>query len=118
MHSESIYNEWGINMDKELLKGTTKTIILKMLEREPMYGYGMIKNFEIMSKGVFKFKEGTLYPLLHSLEKKEYIESYWDTLEGRKRKYYRITDKGRKNLEEKKEEWEIFSSTINTILEF
>lgn len=105
-------------MNKELLKGTTEVMILKMLDREPMYGYGMIKNFEILSKGTFKFKEGTLYPLLHNLEKKEFIESYWDSLEGRRRKYYRITDKGRKNLTEKKNEWESFSSTINTILEF
>lgn len=105
-------------MNKELLKGTTEVMILKMLGREPMYGYGMIKNFEILSKGTFKFKEGTLYPLLHSLEKKQWIESYWDSLEGRRRKYYKITDKGRKNLTEKKKEWESFSSTINTILDF
>lgn len=104
-------------MNKELLKGTTEIMILKMLDREPMYGYGMIKNLEILSNGSFQFKEGTLYPLLHSLEKKSYIESYWDQLDGRKRKYYQITDKGRKNLQERSKEWQEFSIAINGILE-
>ncbi len=105
-------------MNKELLKGTTEVMILKMLEKEPMYGYGMIKNFDIMSNGTFKFKEGTLYPLLHSLEKKKYIESFWDSPDGRKRKYYKITTAGLKQLQAKKEEWQIFSSALNGLLEF
>ncbi len=104
-------------MNKELLKGTTEIMILRMLDKEPMYGYGLIKQFELMSKGTFTFKEGTLYPLLHQLERKGHIESYWDTGEGRKRKYYRITEDGRGNLEEKKDEWVRFSETINAILD-
>ncbi|GAB6106619.1 PadR family transcriptional regulator [Fusibacter bizertensis] len=104
-------------MNKELIKGTTEMMILKMLDRQPTYGYGMIKNFEIMSNGTFTLKEGTLYPILHALEKKEHIESYWDELEGRKRKYYKITDKGRKNLEEKKSEWDEFALAMHLIME-
>lgn len=105
-------------MNKELLKGTTEIMILKMLDREPMYGYGMIKNLDIKSNGSFTLKEGTLYPLLHALEKKAFIESFWDILEGRRRKYYKITDKGRKNLETKKSEWTAFSQAINTVLDY
>lgn len=105
-------------MNKELLKGTTEVMILKMLEKEPMYGYGMIKNFDIMSNGTFKFKEGTLYPLLHALEKKKYIESFWHAPDGRRRKYYRITDLGMKQLEAKKTEWLQFSQALNGLLEF
>lgn len=104
-------------MNKELLKGTTEMMILKMLDRQPTYGYGMIKNFELMSKGTFTFKEGTLYPILHELEKKEHIESYWDQQEGRKRKYYRITDKGRLLLQAKQSEWDVFAATMKTIME-
>lgn len=104
-------------MNKELLKGTTEMMILKMLDREPTYGYGMIKNFELMSKGTFTFKEGTLYPILHDLEKKEHIEAYWDQYEGRKRKYYKITDKGRGLLQEKQSEWAVFASTMKAIME-
>ena len=104
-------------MNKELLKGTTEVMILKMLDRAPSYGYEMIKNFEIMSNGTFKFKEGTLYPILHSLEKKKYIESYWDRQEGRRRKYYKITKLGCEQLKNKKDEWFEFSHALNTLLE-
>lgn len=103
-------------MNKELLKGTTEVMILKMLDKEPMYGYGMIKSFEIMSKGTFKFKEGTLYPLLHTLERNKYIESFWDASDGRKRKYYKITDLGCKQLIDKENEWLEFSQALNGIL--
>lgn len=104
-------------MNKELIKGTTEMLILRMLDRQPTYGYEMIKNFEIMSNGAFSLKEGTLYPILHALEKKEHIESYWDLNEGRKRKYYRITDKGKKSLVEKQDEWQAFSFAMKSILE-
>ncbi len=104
-------------MNKELLKGTTELMILNMLKREPMYGYGMIKNFELMSKGTFQFKEGTLYPILHALEKKGHIQSYWEQPEtGRKRKYYRITEGGLGALETKAEEWKLFSGALNGLL--
>jgi len=103
-------------MNKELIKGTTEMMILRMLDRQPTYGYEMIKNFEIMSNGAFSLKEGTLYPILHALEKKEHIESYWDELEGRKRKYYRITDKGKGSLLEKQSEWDEFALAMNLIM--
>lgn len=104
-------------MNKELLKGSTETLILSLLSRKPMYGYGLIKELEVMSSGIFKLKEGTLYPILHSLEKKKLVESYWEEKEGqRKRKYYRITDKGKKELADKKKEWQIFSNTIDKVL--
>lgn len=104
-------------MNKELIKGTTEMLILRMLDRQPTYGYEMIKNFELMSNGAFSLKEGTLYPILHALEKKESIESYWEVSEGRKRKYYRITDRGRKLLKEKQQEWDVFSGAMKAILD-
>lgn len=104
-------------MNKELLKGTTELLILRILKDEELYGYGIIKKISIISKGTFEFKEGTLYPILHSLEKSGYIESYWESREGeRKRKYYRITKKGKLQLELKEEEWLSFSGLINTVL--
>lgn len=105
-------------MNKEMLKGTTEVMVLKMLNKEPMYGYGLIKKFDIVSNGIFKFKEGTLYPILHALEKKSFIESYWDSGDGRKRKYYKITDLGLKQLSVKQNEWLTFSQALNGILEF
>lgn len=106
-----------MKINKELIKGSTTILILSLLSRKEMYGYEMIKEMEIKSKGVFQFKEGTLYPILHGLENEDYIESYWDEGEGRrKRKYYRITDEGRDILKEKEEEWKLFSTTVDKVL--
>ena len=52
-------------LNKEMLKGSTVVLVLSILEREPMYGYQMIKEIEKESEGIFSFKEGTLYPILH-----------------------------------------------------
>ena len=91
-------------------------MILNLLEEENMYGYQMIKRLSEKSENVFELKEGTLYPILHSLEEKDLITSYWDESTAKKRKYYAITDKGKKQLKEKKEEWKIFSNGINKVI--
>lgn len=92
-------------------------MVLRLLNKEPMYGYGMIKQLEIISHGIFQFKEGTLYPVLHQLEKEGDIESYWESATvGRDRKYYKITDRGRKALLEKSSEWEQFSMAMGRFL--
>ena len=76
----------------------------------------MIKEIENKSNGVFLFKEGTLYPILHDLEKNKLIESFWDIENGRRRKYYRITKKGLTELNKREDEWQIFSKTMNLVL--
>ena len=99
------------------MKGSTSIIILGLLKCNAMYGYEMIKKIELKSKGMFAFKEGTLYPLLHGLESDGYIDSYWEqSHEGRKRKYYRITKIGSKHLDEKKVEWEIYKAAVDDCL--
>ena len=106
-----------MSLNKEMLKGSTVVLVLSMLNREPMYGYQMIKEIEKESSGFFSFKEGTLYPILHSLESKGMIESYWWGNEGsRQRKYYRITNKGKSEFKEKQPEWVKFRSTVDKIL--
>ena len=105
-----------MKINKELLKGSTKMLILEMVKDENMYGYQMIKKLKEKSNNVFEFKEGTLYPILHSLEEEELISSYWDDTTGKKRKYYAITTKGKKILKEKNEEWKIFSESVNRVI--
>lgn len=105
-----------MKISKELLKGSTKMLILEMVKDENMYGYQMIKKLKEKSNNVFEFKEGTLYPILHSLEEEELISSYWDDTTGKKRKYYAITTKGKKILKEKNEEWKIFSESVNRVI--
>jgi len=90
---------------------------MSLLEKEPMYGYQLIKELEKKSDNVFSLKEGTLYPILHSLESEGMVESYWSGEEGaRQRKYYRITTKGQKLLTEKKQEWKTFRSAVDNVI--
>lgn len=104
-------------INKELLKGSTVILILTLLEKKAMYGYEMIKELEDKSEGVFTLKEGTLYPILHSLESEGMVECYWTETEGgRKRKYYKITKKGREYYKEKKEEWKTFRSAVDKVI--
>ncbi|MCR1898844.1 helix-turn-helix transcriptional regulator [Irregularibacter muris] len=106
-----------MKINKELMKGSTMILVLSLLEQESMYGYQMIKKIEEKSSGVFTFKEGTLYPILHSLESDGLVESFWDHGDsGRKRKYYRITKKGKTSLRDKQEEWRLFRRTVDQVL--
>lgn len=106
-----------MRIDKELLKGSTGILILSLLERQPMYGYEMLAEIERSSGGVFQFKEGTLYPILHALESEGYVESYWsETESARKRKYYRLTGEGRRHLTAKQSEWRLFRSAVDRVI--
>ena len=105
-----------MKVSRELLKGSTNMMVLSLLEEEDMYGYQMIKKLSEKSQNVFEFQEGTLYPILHSLEEKNLISSYWDNSGVKKRKYYTITEEGKKHLKEKKEEWKIFSGGVNQVV--
>ncbi|MFC7372328.1 PadR family transcriptional regulator [Fictibacillus iocasae] len=106
-----------MKVNKELLKGSTSTLILSLLHSKPMYGYEIIKVMEDKSNGIFSLKEGTLYPILHSLEANGIIEAYWSEGNGvRKRKYYELTDKGRQYMQEKREEWLTFKFAVDEFL--
>jgi DNA-binding PadR family transcriptional regulator len=106
-----------MKIDKSLMTGSTTMLILGLLERSDMYGYQMIEELERRSQNIFTLKAGTLYPILHTLEQKNMIESYeGEVYSVRPRRYYRITKDGRKLLEEKKAEWETYTSTVNRII--
>lgn len=104
-------------MDKGLITGSTSVLILKLLEERDMYGYQMIETLAERSDKTFELKAGTLYPILHGLERDDCVQSYDDSAGGgRIRKYYHITPKGKKLLEEQKLEWEKYSSAVNKVL--
>ena len=85
-------------VDKSLVLGSTTMLVLKLLEEKDMYGYEMIDILRGKSKNVFELKAGTLYPLLHGLEEKGFVESYEKEAVGKIRKYYHITRSGKKEL--------------------
>lgn len=105
----------GIN--KNLITGSTAMLILKLLDGEDMYGYQMIDILAKRSNDTFSLKAGTLYPLLHDLERKDMVNSYEKNADsGRVRKYYSITKKGKKVLNEKEDEWRTYVNAINQVL--
>ncbi len=105
-----------MNIKKELTKGSSAMLVLSVLAKEELYGYMIIKRIAEKSDNTFLFKEGTLYPILHNFEANGYVKSYTVKAEGRKRKYYKITNKGLKQLEEIKEEWNAYSSAVGKVI--
>ncbi len=105
-------------MDKTLLAGSTGMLLLKLLEEGDMYGYQMIDTLRRRSDHTFDLKAGTLYPLLHTLEERGYVVSYLAEEDGpRPRKYYRLTDAGRRQLAEKQQEWRQYVGAVERVLE-
>lgn len=106
-----------MKFDKGLIGGSTVLLVLFLIEETDRYGYEIINELELRSDKTFQFKEGTLYPVLHRLENKGYVKSYMSKGEtGRKRKYYQITGRGKKQLAEEKEQWESFSNSVNKVI--
>ena len=106
-----------MKISKELAKGSTGLLVLSVLAEEEMYGYRIIQVIASRSEDVFSMNEGTLYPILHALEKEGLLESYTAESDvGRKRKYYRITPGGMLFLKEKKDEWHMFSAAVDKVI--
>lgn len=103
-------------LDKSLISGSTTLLILQLLSEKEMYGYEMIDTLKTRSQNVFELKAGTLYPLLHGMEEKGYLESYERAYQGKTRKYYQITRSGRKYLDKKKKEWETYNQAVRRVL--
>jgi len=102
----------------ELMKGSSESLLLCLIDKQPMYGYQIIKELARKSQGYFKFKEGTLYPALHRLEKTGLIVGKWQMLPGgRQRRYYYITDKGHQRLAVNMSQWLDFLTAMNLIIQ-
>ena len=107
----------SMKFDKGLMAGSGTMLVLSLLEGGDMYGYQMIEELSRRSNDLFQMKEGTLYPILHALEKDKYLSSYQQQAPtGRMRKYYKLTRKGKKLLDGKREEWELFHQGVNSVL--
>jgi len=103
--------------ERGALGGTTTMLVLALLQEREMYGYQIIEELAQRSNDVFQLKEGTLYPILHGLEKDKLVTAREaEAPSGRMRRYYRITARGLAALEEKKEEWQISSAAVTAIL--
>ena len=103
---------------KELIKSSIDSLLLCVIEQQPMYGYEIIRELKRRSEGYFEFKEGTLYPALHRLENAGLVAGKWELLtNGRQRRYYHITAQGRTRLEDERNRWLDFLKAMNLIIQ-
>jgi PadR family transcriptional regulator PadR len=103
--------------ESDLRRGSVKVLILGLLQEKPTYGYQLSKELQRRSMGYFEFKEGTLYPALHRMEKADLIRGRWEVVEeGPSRKYYHLTDKGREELARSRQEWATFAERLLALL--
>jgi len=101
----------------ELLHGTLETLVLKTLAGGRRHGYGIARAIEDATDGVVDVEEGSLYPALYRMERRELVEAEWGTSElGRRAKFYRITPRGRRQLASQTAEWARFAGAISKVL--
>ena len=100
-------------MDQEMMKGSIDLILLSLIAQRDLYGYQIVKVLKEISNDTYEMSEGTLYAALKRLEKKEWLESYWQEGESGRRKYYRLTDEGGVALETKQQNWEWMNALVH-----
>lgn len=107
-----------MEFDKTLTSGSTKLLLMKLLEQQDMYGYQMIEELRRRSDHTFDLKSGTLYPLLHTLEQAGWVTAREEPAAGgRTRRYYHLTGSGREQLARKEAEWRSYAAAVTKVLE-
>jgi transcriptional regulator len=101
----------------EMLKGTLDMLILKIVALGPIHGYAISQRIQQISKEFFQVQQGSLYPALHRLENRAWLEAEWrEASSGREAKFYKLTKKGRKQLEAEVLNWARLSDAVALIL--
>ena len=102
-----------MNIDKDLVAAMATPLVLAILVEGKSYGYAILRRVRELSSGELEWTDGMLYPLLHRLERLGHIRSEWGSSdEGRRRRYYEITDAGRAQLAEQRKQWETATRTL------
>lgn len=102
--------------DQEWKKGSAELLVLSLLDGQPRHGYEISKLIQLRSGGALSFHVTSLYPLLHRLEKQEWIEGLWvEKAEQRRRRYYKLTPKGAAELRSKQQSWKDFVAVIGRV---
>ncbi|MFG1695442.1 PadR family transcriptional regulator [Nonomuraea sp. NPDC049309] len=103
-------------MNPDALRGHMDALLLSVLEDEPLHGYAIIEALQERSGGALSVPTGTVYPALRRLERIGYLSSEWATVGGRRRRTYRLTESGRKQLQGERSAWREFSTVIGSVL--
>ena len=107
----------ALDQKAEFLKGTLDMLILKVVALGPIHGYAISQRIQQISKDVFQVQQGSLYPALHRLEDRGWLEAEWKPTEtGREAKFYKLTRKGRRQLETEVRNWEQITGAVALIL--
>ena len=107
----------GDDRGGEVIKGTLEMLVLEILQREPMHGWGITERIERRSQGLLSVNQGSLYPALYRLVARGWVSSEWRTTENnRTARYYSLTRAGRKQLASDRAQWEKLSRGVNLIL--
>jgi PadR family transcriptional regulator len=102
-----------VNLDKDLVAASATPLVLAILNEGESYGYAVIKRVAELSGGELLWTDGMLYPVLHRLERNGHVQSRWGRSEvGRRRKYYRLTKRGRDELMRQRRQWQVVDSTL------
>jgi PadR family transcriptional regulator PadR len=101
---------------QDALKGRVDLLLLTVLADGPLHGYGLVEALRDRSEGVFDLAEGTVYPALYRLERDGLVGSRWATVSGRRRRVYRLTKRGRAELERQRAAWRSFASAVEAVL--
>jgi len=105
-----------MDINKDLVAASSSPLVLAILADEDSYGYAILKRVRELSGGHMEWTDGMLYPVLHRLERLGYIEAHWEVPESsRRRKYYRITARGRTQLAEERRQWQAVDATLRGI---
>jgi transcriptional regulator len=102
----------------DVLQGTLDMLVLRALQLEPMHGWGITERIEQWSESVLQLGQGTLYPALYRLERQGLIRSEWRVTENNRRaRYYALTAKGRRQLNDELAQWRRMARAINLVLQ-
>lgn len=102
---------------REQFSGHLDMLLLAALREEPLHGYAIIDRIRVTSANRFDYPEGTVYPALHRLEDEGLLRSAWSDVDGRRRRVYQLTARGRKSLQGRASEWERFAASVRAVLD-
>lgn len=108
----------GAQFERQIKKGVLEMLVLNLINNKPMYGYQLIQTLRQDSKEFFLLKEGTLYPILYRLEENGFVTSEWmPPADGRTpKKFYQITEAGKKERKHQLALWTTFAETVNYMI--
>ena len=103
------------SIGKDLVAASATPLVLAILSEGESYGYAILKRVDELSGGELQWTDGMLYPVLHRLERNGYVQATWGKSEsGRRRKYYRLTDRGSEELGNQRRQWEVVNATLQS----